>query len=179
MRKQPSYSRPALRFKRWSRKAYAAFVSVQRAVTIGQLSANIAERFFVKQESVQSLALRSDRATEEEEEAASEGQSGLQALALRLLLAALPAQTALQPAAPAIHYIHTTSRKSGSPQYITEGFRSFCFDPLCPFIGGIMPTNCTFTHYLLVVRQLSAYRTTIVGLLFDSCRFISRQLSDY
>lgn len=34
----------ALRFKRWSRKKYAAFISRQRAVTMGTLRCNIIER---------------------------------------------------------------------------------------------------------------------------------------
>ena len=46
----------SLRFKRWSRKRYAAFISVQRAVTIGQLSANVSERFQTKQTSLHSDA---------------------------------------------------------------------------------------------------------------------------
>lgn len=35
----------SLRFRRWSRKGYAAFASVRRAVTIGRLTSNIIERF--------------------------------------------------------------------------------------------------------------------------------------
>ena len=48
MRKQYTYKPVALRFRRWSRKRYAAFISIQHAVTIGQLSANVSERFQAK-----------------------------------------------------------------------------------------------------------------------------------
>lgn len=48
MRKSFSYRTSALRFRRWSRKAYATFVSVQHAVTIGQLSSSVADRLHKK-----------------------------------------------------------------------------------------------------------------------------------
>ncbi|MFI3287436.1 MAG: hypothetical protein R3Y61_03070 [Rikenellaceae bacterium] len=35
------YSKPSLRFKRWLRKGYAAFLSLGRVVTIGKLSSDI------------------------------------------------------------------------------------------------------------------------------------------
>ena len=37
-----------LRFRRWSRKAYAAFVSFHHVVNIGQLATSVSERFQVK-----------------------------------------------------------------------------------------------------------------------------------
>lgn len=46
----------ALRFRRWSRKAYAAFVSVSRTVTIGQLSTSVADRLQKKHLSLHSGA---------------------------------------------------------------------------------------------------------------------------
>ena len=52
MRKSYTYRSQALRFRRWSRKAYAAFISVQRAVTIGQLSFSVADRFEKKNQSL-------------------------------------------------------------------------------------------------------------------------------
>ncbi|RHJ92457.1 hypothetical protein [Parabacteroides bouchesdurhonensis] len=62
------YQQPtSLRFKRWSRKRYAAFVSIQRAVTIGQLSANVSERFQTKQTSLHSGANLSENSCREEE----------------------------------------------------------------------------------------------------------------
>lgn len=45
---------PALRFRRWSRKRYAAFVSIHRAVTMGQLASHLADRLFAKQRSLHS-----------------------------------------------------------------------------------------------------------------------------
>ena len=44
-----------LRFKRWSRKGYAAFISIQRTVTIGQLSTSLAERFQKKNISLHNI----------------------------------------------------------------------------------------------------------------------------
>ena len=38
-----------LRFRRWSRAKYAAFVSVHRQVTMGQLASSLADRFYAKQ----------------------------------------------------------------------------------------------------------------------------------
>ena len=52
MRKSYTYRSQALRFRRWSRKAYAAFISIQRAVTIGQLSFSVADRFEKKNQSL-------------------------------------------------------------------------------------------------------------------------------
>lgn len=41
-------NRSVLRFRRWSRKAYAAFVSFHHVVNIGQLATSVSERFQVK-----------------------------------------------------------------------------------------------------------------------------------
>ena len=41
--------RSALRFRRWSRKGYAALISLQHTVTIGQLAIALADRFQQKQ----------------------------------------------------------------------------------------------------------------------------------
>ena len=68
MRKQYTYKPVALRFRRWSRKRYAAFVSIQRAVTIGQLSANVSERFQTKNGSVHTSVLTFDKTGEGEAE---------------------------------------------------------------------------------------------------------------
>ena len=46
---QLTISRTTLRFRRWSRKTYAAFVSIHRQVTMGCLAAAVAERFQMKQ----------------------------------------------------------------------------------------------------------------------------------
>lgn len=62
-------SRPlTLRFKRWSRKGYAAFISIQRAVTIGHLSAHVSERFQTKNESVHTSVLSEECNTDNEAE---------------------------------------------------------------------------------------------------------------
>ncbi|MDL2208830.1 hypothetical protein LJB97_04325 [Parabacteroides sp. OttesenSCG-928-O15] len=42
----------ALRFRRWSRKGYAAFVSLHHTVNIGRLASRLADRFYVKQHSL-------------------------------------------------------------------------------------------------------------------------------
>ena len=58
MKLQQTYlKQKTFRFKRWSRKGYAAFFSLGRAVTIGQLSSNVAERFQVKNGSNHSSVL--------------------------------------------------------------------------------------------------------------------------
>ena len=41
--------RSVLRFRRWSRKRYAAFISLKHTVTIGQLAIALADRFQQKQ----------------------------------------------------------------------------------------------------------------------------------
>lgn len=49
MNQQPLTSAPSLRFRRWSRKAYAPFASVGRHVTIGCVHKGIADRSLAKQ----------------------------------------------------------------------------------------------------------------------------------
>lgn len=44
-----TFSTPSLRFRRWTRARYAAFVSLHRAVTMGQLASHLADRFYKKQ----------------------------------------------------------------------------------------------------------------------------------
>lgn len=72
MKKQQTFHSTALRFKRWSRKKYAAFISIQRAVTIGQLSSNVSERFQTKNGSIHSSVLFTDQTVKEDKEDASE-----------------------------------------------------------------------------------------------------------
>lgn len=50
-----SHTAPTLRFKRWSRKSYAAFFSVGRHVTIGNLKTVVADTFLRKQKNTISL----------------------------------------------------------------------------------------------------------------------------
>lgn len=68
MRKQYTYKSISFRFRRWSRKGYAAFFSLHRAVTIGQLSSNVAERFQVKNGSNHSTVLIAGQSHQEETE---------------------------------------------------------------------------------------------------------------
>lgn len=103
MRKQYIIKSIAFRFKRWSRKGYAAFISVQRAVTIGQLSANVSERFQVKNGSIHAAVLSfgsiDEDGTEEEEED-EPGNEGLWDIRLLGFLQTVsPVQIVNQPAA--------------------------------------------------------------------------------
>lgn len=65
---QTCLKQSSFRFKRWSRKGYAAFFSLSRAVTIGQLSSNVAERFQVKNGYNHSSVLTAGRICPEEAE---------------------------------------------------------------------------------------------------------------
>lgn len=103
MRKQYIIRSIAFRFKRWSRKGYAAFISVQRAVTIGQLSANVSERFQVKNGSIHAAVLSfgsiDEDGTEEEEED-EPGNEGLWDIRLLGFLQTVsPVQVVNRPAA--------------------------------------------------------------------------------
>lgn len=126
MRKQHTSYPIVLRFKRWSRKAYAAFISIQRAVTIGQLTANVSERFQTKLESMHRTALFINEGMQEDEEDTDSGSlnESLPFFAsLWQLLTATPMQIAKQPAASA--YLSISNRKSGRFQCHTENVRSF------------------------------------------------------
>lgn len=86
MRKQCTYKPNTFRFRRWSRKGYAAFFSLKRAVTIGQLSSNVAERFQVKNGTAHSSVLLTDQSNPEDKKRSTEllqGESVAEAL-LRL-----------------------------------------------------------------------------------------------
>ncbi len=50
--------RSTLRFRRWSRKGYAAFVSLRHTVTIGQLAIALADRFQQKHGALHAGILR-------------------------------------------------------------------------------------------------------------------------
>lgn len=130
MRKQHTSQPVTLRFRRWSRKAYAAFISIRQAVTIGQLTANVSERFRAKQESIHGLTLWANQSLYEEETTAESDllNESLQTSALLWsLLTAIPLQMAKQPDTAAYTLYIYYFRESGSLQYDTEGFRSFCF----------------------------------------------------
>ncbi len=70
MRKFDTYRTCALRFKRWSRSAYASFCSIGREVSIGQLSVEIAECAMRKSEGIlldiQQIILSYEEEKEEE-----------------------------------------------------------------------------------------------------------------
>lgn len=68
MKKQYTYKPLAIRFRRWSRKKYAAFISVKNAVTIGTLSANVSERFQAKNGSVHTSVLSMEQGDNSETE---------------------------------------------------------------------------------------------------------------
>ena len=53
--KRKQSPRHTIRFRRWSRKAYAAFASIGRCVTIGCLRKNVADSSLRKQDAVQTL----------------------------------------------------------------------------------------------------------------------------
>ena len=112
MRKQYTYKPVALRFRRWSRKRYAAFISIQHAVTIGQLSANVSERFQAKNGSVHTSVLTFDCSKD---------------ITLSLLLQALcPVQIANRPAASYAHIIKDNiSEIAEGPNYKLKAFRDF------------------------------------------------------
>ena len=107
MRRRLYTYRPiALRFKRWSRKGYAAFVSVQHAVTIGHLSVGVAERSLSKSNTLQASVLTPSKEDKEREEDAvppsdSSGGSPWSLLLLETILC--PAQTAIRPAKACAH----------------------------------------------------------------------------
>ena len=125
MRKQYTYKPVALRFRRWSRKRYAAFISIQHAVTIGQLS----ERFQAKNGSVHTSVLTFDKVndgeTEEKENTSHPDCS--KDITLSLLLQALcPVQIANRPAASYAHIIKDNiSEIAEGPSYKLKAFRDF------------------------------------------------------
>lgn len=67
-------AQPTLRFRRWSRKGYAAFVSLQRSVTIGQLSTRVSERFQMKNQALHTYVLPGCSQTVAEGETTGEGK---------------------------------------------------------------------------------------------------------
>lgn len=112
MRKQCTYEHNTFRFRRWSRKGYAAFFSLHRAVTIGQLSSNVAERFQTKNGSNHSSVLiagqnhseETDKDTDvSEERPCAEAISWLSLLLLVLLF---PLQTVKQTSVAGLSRVH-------------------------------------------------------------------------
>ena len=115
MRKSYTYRSQALRFRRWSRKAYAAFISIQRAVTIGQLSFSVADRF---------------EEDDEERENTEENKRSL-AVSHGLFTALLPVLVSNEIAHPAhrvAHYTLYNIVKAGS--ILWDTFRLSYFHPV-------------------------------------------------
>lgn len=116
----------AIRFKRWSRKGYAAFISVQRAVTIGQLRANVSERFQIKNGTVHTSVL--SRLQTVDEKGNDTEECSLKDLwdtinEFRLLIALLFVQANIQQIESALVYTFIQlkySEKAGSSVYGLE-----------------------------------------------------------
>ena len=131
MRRRLYTYRPiALRFKRWSRKGYAAFVSVQRAVTIGHLSAGVAERSLTKSNTLQASVLTPFKDDKERDESAtipsdSSGGSPWSLLLLETILC--PVQTAMRTADACAHIpndiISETAEDLGAKPKVFRSFR--------------------------------------------------------
>lgn len=130
MKKQQTFHPVALRFKRWSRKGYAAFVSIQRAVTIGQLSSNVSERFQVKNGSNHTSVLTGNQANPAEEGKTGELKEQSETDTLHPVLPELlllPIQTVQQAVAAASSaYTYILYPKSGEFQH-KLGLPAFSF----------------------------------------------------
>lgn len=103
MKKQHISCPLTLRFKRWSRKGYAAFISIQRTVTIGHLSAHVSERFQTKNESVHTSVISEECNADYEAGGKPDlfKENELQETGIdQLLIALLSIQTEKQFAAP-------------------------------------------------------------------------------
>ena len=114
MRKQHTYKSVTLRFRRWSRKGYAAFVSIQYAVTIGQLSVHVSERFQEKNSSNHATVLISDKNGKEscegeEDRYRDEHSESLLTLFLRSIVYPVPATLS-----PVASYIYIYNRLQNS-----------------------------------------------------------------
>ena len=111
MRKSYTYRSQALRFRRWSRKAYAAFISIQRAVTIGQLSFSVADRFEKKNQSLHTgIGTFTDGFFEEDDEERENTEENKRSLAVShgLFTALLPVLVSNEIAHPAHRVAHYT-----------------------------------------------------------------------
>ena len=130
MRKSYTYRSQALRFRRWSRKAYAAFISIQRAVTIGQLSFSVADRFEKKNQSLHTgIGTFTDGFFEEDDEERENTEENKRSLAVShgLFTALLPVLVSNEIAHPA-HYTLYNIVKAGS--ILWDTFRLSYFHPV-------------------------------------------------
>ena len=134
MRKSYTYRSQALRFRRWSRKAYAAFISIQRAVTIGQLSFSVADRFEKKNQSLHTgIGMFTDGFFEEDDEERENTEENKRSLAVShgLFTALLPVLVSNEIAHPAhrvAHYTLYNIVKAGS--ILSDTFRLSYFHPV-------------------------------------------------
>ena len=145
MRKSYTYRSQALRFRRWSRKAYAAFISVQRAVTIGQLSFSVADRFEKKNQSLHtSIGTFTDGFFEEDDEERENTEENKRSLAVShgLFTALLPVLVSNEIAHPAHRVAHyTLYNYSKGGKYPKEYFPPFLFPSGCR--DGACPVSTT------------------------------------
>ncbi|MDH6313772.1 hypothetical protein M2137_002562 [Parabacteroides sp. PFB2-10] len=88
----------ALRFRRWSRKGYAAFVSLHHTVNIGRLASRLADRLQVKQGCLHTLLTEISASIGVAEENNQEGTDSPEFLWQELLLW-LIGKPAVQPIA--------------------------------------------------------------------------------
>ena len=131
MKKQYAHKPVTIRFRRWSRKGYAAFISVQRAVTIGQLAAHVSERFQVKNGSNHTSVLSFDKTGEEEmmEDKTSRDEVVGNTLSLLFEQAVCLILTVSRPAAAqATQTIKNNISESaeGFSYFMLRAFRAFC-----------------------------------------------------
>ncbi|WP_287619389.1 hypothetical protein [Parabacteroides sp.] len=144
MRKSYTYRSQALRFRRWSRKAYAAFISIQRAVTIGELSFSVADRFEKKNQSLHTgIGTFTNGFFEEDDEDKEliEQDPRILALSQGLFAALLPALASNEIAHPAhrvAHYTLYNIVKAGS--ILWDTFRLSYFYPVGVSNIGILGT---------------------------------------
>ncbi|MCC8142784.1 MAG: hypothetical protein LUD02_09040 [Tannerellaceae bacterium] len=120
MRKQYLSGMVTFRFRRWSRKGYAAFISIHRSVSIGQLACHLAERFYAKSTATQTgLTLRYPAGEADEEEKASllPVVNSVSSLLLLILSTLLLPQVA-EVASPAGQHIFVNKPDSG--KYLFE-----------------------------------------------------------
>ena len=159
MRKSYTYRSQALRFRRWSRKAYAAFISVQRAVTIGQLSFSVADRFEKKNQSLHTgIGTFTDGFFEEDDEERENTEENKRSLAVShgLFTALLPVLVSNEIAHPAHRVAHyTLYNYSKGGKYPKEYFPPFLFPSGCR--DGACPVSTTgYFYFEVFCRRISS-----------------------
>ena len=133
--------RSVLRFRRWSRKGYAAFVSLRHTVTIGQLAIALADRFQQKHGALHAGILRLcetvGRATHDTEagEWLWEDENEFLLWTNGLLCAALPSDEVAHPVTDALYNIIGIERRERSSWIFPAFFhgKKSRFIKSCPF----------------------------------------------